>query len=237
MVMARYPASVRLWQYMYLSERDGELCAVCGKGPEEVRLEIDHVDGDPNNNAPENIRFLCHRCNLKELWKRIKAKIKTQPSEKPPISELLSPSASMSGGGAEREIITKHDLSNADLPPEAIQKIACERDENVSEIRSVEGRRSERMLDVYRESPELRISREKEPEFRRKCLEYVLRAEGFTVHQAIYELAEEISLSPITCRRYLEKLTSAVGPLKIGESGPRGHQVLLLREEYWEKIA
>ena len=235
--MGRYPASVRLWQYIYLSERDGELCSVCAKGPEEVRLEIDHIDGDPNNNAPENLRFLCHRCNMKELWIRIKAKIRTQPSEKTAMSEILSRSTSMRGGAAEREIITKHDLSNADPSPQLIQKIEREKNESVSEIKAVEGRRSERMLDVYRESPELRISREKEPEFRKKCLAYVLRSEGFTVHQAIYELAEEISLSPITCRRYLEKLTSAVGPLKIGESGPRGHQVLLLREEYWEKIA
>jgi len=235
--MARYPASVRLWQYMFLCERDGELCSVCGKGSAEVRLEIDHLDGDPNNNAPENIRFLCHRCNMKELWKRIKSQIRTQPSEKAPISEILSRSTSMRGGATEREIITKDDLSNADPSPELIQKIEREKNESVREIRSVEGRRSERMLDVYHESPELRISREKEPEFRRKCLECVLRPEGLTVHQAIYELAEEIQISPITCRRYLEKLTSAAGPLKVGEEGPRGHQVLLLREEYWEKKA
>jgi len=33
--------------------RDGWRCAICGASASEVRLEIDHVDGDPGNWVPE----------------------------------------------------------------------------------------------------------------------------------------------------------------------------------------
>jgi len=232
-MMGRYPASVVWWQYYALTKRDGEFCCVCKKGPEEAHLEVDHIDGDRNNNSPNNLRLLCHGCNVREYWRKIHEAIKGQPPEKAPISEILS--GSSPSQTSEREIITKHDLLNTDPPPHIIQKIEHRKDESVSEIKAGgEGRRVEQQLDVYRESPELRISREKEPEFRRLCVEYVISRSLFTVNDATFEVSEEISLSPITAQRYLKKLTSAKGPLKIGE-GPRGHQRLLLREEYWEK--
>ena len=231
--MGRYPASVRWWQYQFLVTRDGEFCTICKKDPKEVgTLEVDHIDGDRNNNAPQNIRLMCHGCNIKEYWRKIHEKLEAQPSEKTAISDLLNPNRT-----SEREIITKHDLVNADPSAEAIQKIERGKDESVSEIKAGgEGRRVEQQLDVYRESPELRISREKEPEFRRLCVEYVITRLLFTVNDAVFEVSEEISLSPITAQRYLKKLTSAKGPLVIGE-GPRGHQRLLLRKEFWEKKA
>jgi len=231
--MARYPASVRLWQYYYLCERDGESCKVCKKGPDEVKLEIDHVDGDPNNNAPENIRLTCHDCNIREMWTKIKHKIKTQPSEKSAASEVLS--ASGAPQGIEREITSK-DLVNTNITDQDLQKIEHGTSESGSEIKALEGRRVERQLDVYRESPELRIARDKQPLFRKVCLELILSPGGLTTHRAYYEVSERIDISPTTAMRYLGKATSAAGPFKLGE-GPRGHQLVLLREDYWEKKA
>ncbi|MEM3439421.1 MAG: hypothetical protein QXG32_00685 [Candidatus Bathyarchaeia archaeon] len=98
-----------------------------------------------------------------------------------------------------------------------------------------EGKRIERALSVEAESPEIRIARAKEPLFRAKCIELCLRPGGLTVYDAINEVAEIVGISPVTARRYLAKLTSPAGPLKIGE-GPRGHQLILLREEYWEQL-
>ena len=43
------------------------ICAGCGLGPawcdEPLVLEVDHVDGDPLNNEPDNVRFLCPNCH------------------------------------------------------------------------------------------------------------------------------------------------------------------------------
>ncbi|MDE1854396.1 MAG: HNH endonuclease [Thaumarchaeota archaeon] len=46
-----------------LLQRDGELCQLCR---EKKTLEIDHRDGNPLNWNPQNLRLLCHPCNLAE---------------------------------------------------------------------------------------------------------------------------------------------------------------------------
>jgi hypothetical protein len=33
------------------------------------KLEVDHIDGNRSNNHPDNIRLLCHNCNVAE-WRR-----------------------------------------------------------------------------------------------------------------------------------------------------------------------
>lgn len=67
----RWGQNVQLWVYRYLVARDGEQCARCftipGAGVKNegtVPLEIDHIDGDPWNNEPTNLRLLCKPCNI-----------------------------------------------------------------------------------------------------------------------------------------------------------------------------
>ena len=176
---------------MYLGERDGSKCITCGVSESEKPLEVDHIDGDPYNNAPENLRLLCHGCNVREYYRKAREMIKHQPSG---ISRSLDATASGVG-------------------------------ESVSE----DGRR---IVDVEHESPEIQINRVKEPLYVATALEMMLRPEGLTVFDAIYEVSQRIGISPATARRYLLKMSSRAGPLRVGE-GPRGRQRLYLREERW----
>lgn len=61
----RWGTKTRLWAYRYLVLRDGEACARCGEIPTTRNtLDIDHRDGNPANDDPENLRLLCRRCNV-----------------------------------------------------------------------------------------------------------------------------------------------------------------------------
>jgi len=62
----------RYWIYMYLVERDGPNCLLCGVSHREKELVIDHADGNPENWAAENLRLLCKSCNEKERWRQIR---------------------------------------------------------------------------------------------------------------------------------------------------------------------
>ena len=243
-MVSTYPASVRLWVRRFLTERDGNRCAVCGISSAEVPLEIDHVDGDPGNWAPENLRLLCHRDNVKEYFRKIAEKARLQPPPKSTPSEVLAQAERLNQlqehlvVGREREKSLESVSANAgktlrktvDDQSDGEKWSVCERESLASGDES----RMERQLSVADESPEMRVNREKEPLFRSKCIDSVLRPEGLTVDQALHEVAERVQISPVTARRYLKKMTSRAGPLDIGE-GPRGHQRLLLRESYWLK--
>lgn len=49
--------------YEELSQDHGEYCQFCGKRPEDMQLVIDHIDNNNSNNAQNNLRLLCRRCN------------------------------------------------------------------------------------------------------------------------------------------------------------------------------
>lgn len=51
----------------YLLREQGSSCAICG-GPTtwqglELRLVLDHVDGDASNNHRDNLRLVCPNCD------------------------------------------------------------------------------------------------------------------------------------------------------------------------------
>ena len=64
----------------FVLDRDGWQCQRCGR---YGRMEIHHVDGDPSNNTPDNLRTLCRGCHLlhharplttaEAAWKRLVA--------------------------------------------------------------------------------------------------------------------------------------------------------------------
>jgi hypothetical protein len=78
----RWTVNTRAWAYRYLAVRDGEHCAICHAGPTtqntpttadsttqnssttQNTLDIDHIDGNPKNNHPDNLLLLCRQCNV-----------------------------------------------------------------------------------------------------------------------------------------------------------------------------
>src|SRR3989344_252861 len=52
----------------FLTEKYGEICSRCGwheknKHTDKVPLEVDHVDGNADNNSESNLRLLCPNCH------------------------------------------------------------------------------------------------------------------------------------------------------------------------------
>ncbi len=60
------------------------MCAECGfVAAHPCQLDVDHIDGDSKNNAPENFQVLCANCHrlktvLNEEWKAFGTKIDKQ---------------------------------------------------------------------------------------------------------------------------------------------------------------
>lgn len=56
----------RKYIYMFLKERDTDCCSVCGItswNGKEIRLWVDHIDGNAANNSPDNFRLICPNCD------------------------------------------------------------------------------------------------------------------------------------------------------------------------------
>lgn len=75
------------------------ICVICGQGPswngEVLVLQVDHENGQHDDNRPENVRFLCPNCHSQTpTHSKIKRKLKEKPvrllkqSTTPSIEEL-----------------------------------------------------------------------------------------------------------------------------------------------------
>ena len=54
----------RYWVRLMLVNKDGQNCKSCGAKADIAHpLDIDHIDGNPSNNSPDNLRLLCRSCN------------------------------------------------------------------------------------------------------------------------------------------------------------------------------
>ena len=50
----------------YLIEKQGYKCSCCGItewNNNSISLEVDHIDGNPYNDSPDNLRFICPNCH------------------------------------------------------------------------------------------------------------------------------------------------------------------------------
>lgn len=69
--MGRFQSNQYKAVYPFISERDGEYCLACfieygqKRGPESVKLEIDHANCNLSDWSPGNLHFLCHKHNIK----------------------------------------------------------------------------------------------------------------------------------------------------------------------------
>ena len=54
----------------YLIKKSGERCSICGVGKEwnniPLPLQVDHIDGNSDNDLPNNIRLLCPNCHSQQ---------------------------------------------------------------------------------------------------------------------------------------------------------------------------
>jgi len=62
----KVPATSNTRVKKYISLKDGYLCSCCGIsewGGKPITLELDHVDGNSENNHENNLRLLCPNCH------------------------------------------------------------------------------------------------------------------------------------------------------------------------------
>lgn len=73
----RFQVNDRMFVYLFLVERDGEYCVICGPGKKHKKLEINHDDQNPFNNSPDNLHLICpqHNKELRKLTPRQQKKL------------------------------------------------------------------------------------------------------------------------------------------------------------------
>jgi hypothetical protein len=100
----RLSTNTRAWVYRFLMLRDGEACRTCGLNPSGalVHHEVDHIDHDPTNWAPDNLQLLCKPCNVaKENRRRRNGRARLHEIKLPPGR---APSNNNHEGGRGRDL-------------------------------------------------------------------------------------------------------------------------------------
>jgi len=55
-----------MWAKDYLAEQQNNKCNICGItewNHQPITFDMDHIDGDPHNNMPDNLQLICPNCH------------------------------------------------------------------------------------------------------------------------------------------------------------------------------
>lgn len=173
----RFSPQMHRWIYLYLVTRDGERCYLCGGPPP---LEIEHVDGNKDNDDPANLRLAHHGCNV---------------------------------GKENRHRVHRN----------APGSVRVERDELTPNTRIFK-----ETLPYGQGSPEMQANAQYETRVRRWLLAYINEHGFIAKKEAIVASAEIAGCNPMSAARYLDKMTSIVGPLMV-ERDATGRELIYAR--------
>lgn len=229
-------------------ERDGDGCAHCGWYPggkpsrfqrrhavaKDIVLELNHIDGNPENNQPDNWNLLCTTCNL--FWR-------------PTTVRTLRTGTTIGGvvdeaGDIERGVLGDHETdsgspakgndpetmtSEPDTPAPAKGHVGVDgMGVGVRETGSLEAEKASATRRVREEVPfregetTMQANARYEPGYRMYCLTTVERQKKVRWAELEDGGAEHVGCSPGTAYKYLRKLTSPTGALMvIVEEGER----------------
>ena len=94
----------RAWAYRFLVLRDGEKCKLCGAIPKNTySLDIDHIDRNPTNTNPQNLRLLCRSCNVAEENRNRPSAAERETERENPRTRIAKEAACYSEGSPEMQ--------------------------------------------------------------------------------------------------------------------------------------
>lgn len=92
--------------------RDGDICKLCHETPVRAKT-LDHVNGKPRDNRPENLVLLCRPCNTAEGNRARRG------------CRLLTPSTLAEFSAAAHETLVNTSSGRA-LPDQSVARVTCE---------------------------------------------------------------------------------------------------------------
>jgi hypothetical protein len=197
---------------------EGEKCAYCGWRPGDKpteaqrgfnqalqQIELNHKDGDPNNNKPSNLNLLCKSCNLRGAGNVMSDVTNAAVDGRPKGSVGLAPSLK----GVDSECARANET---------------EREEEEKRKQEVE------RTEVYAEgSSEMRVNIKSEREWIDLMFREIGEKGSIPEDYANKEFARRLRLSSATTKRYLDKYKYD-GPFMVIES--EGVPIVVFRKQY-----
>jgi len=217
MAPRRLAKNERAWAYRFLVARDGEHCRDCKLTPADLTLgylDIDHVDENDENWEPENLALRCRSCNVA---KQNRARSHTQIGVFPNGPNGARPTAFPTA----RESVGRGRPGGGSQSSPGVETCVCDRcvcdNTDVRNSPAAPGSANMRArrgaIDFESGSPEMHANGLYEDKARSWLVDLVAAHGEVLKRDAINAGAEFVGCSPMTIRRYIDKLTSLFGPL------------------------